>query len=146
MKKKLAVILLVFIMAFLCGCSGRLKARNLNEIKTGISKAGYKQDTMSEYQGDLSTMGCLINNRWTFIFFDYGKDKEGLDSFVSMMDLVTDTAVTAYGSNYTIYEGMNDTNYWIYVRVDNTWLEVFGPKQEKEQIKTFVKDLGYYKD
>ena len=50
------------------------------------------------------------------------------------------------GSNYVIYEGMNDTNYWMYVRVDNTWLEIFGPKKDKEGIKAFVAGLGYYKE
>ena len=79
-------------------------------------------------------------------FYDYGKNKAGLDNYLALLDLGGDTAVKDKGSNYVIYEGSNNINYWIYARVDNTWLEVWGPKGDKEDIKKFVTGLGYYKD
>lgn len=146
MKKKIAIVFCVFVLTLLCSCSGMLKAKNVDDIKAGLSRVGYRQDTLAEYRGDLSTIGCVLDNGWTLIFYDYGKDKTSLDNLLELMDLSGDTVLTDKGSNYVIYEGMNDTNYWMYVRVDNTWLEIFGPKKDKEDIKAFVAGLGYYKE
>ena len=144
-KKRIIAVLIVFVMILSCGCFGRLKARNLTEVKAAVTKAGYKQEYMSEYQGTTSTMGCMLNRGWIVYFFDYGKDKKDFERFLSMMDL-NDIFDTKHGPNYTIYEGANNTNYWIYVRVDNTLLQVSGPKRDKEDIKAFVTELGYYKE
>ena len=145
MKKKITVVFCILVLTLLCSCSGMLTAKKTDDIRAGIAKVGYRQDTLSEYRGDISTIGCLLDNGWTLIFYDYGNDKAGLDNLLDLMDLGGDTVVKDRGSNYVIYEGVNDTNYWMYVRVDNTWLEIFGPKEDKEDIKTFVTGLGYYK-
>ena len=145
-SKKIAVVFCVLVLTLLCSCSGTLKAQKMDNIKAEITKVGYRQDTFGEHRGDISTIGGLLDNGWTLFFYDYGKNKADFDNYLALLDLGGDTAVKDKGSNYVIYEGSNNINYWIYARVDNTWLEVCGPKGDKEDIKKFVTGLGYYKD
>ncbi len=42
------------------------------------------------------------------------------------------------------YESENDINYTLFVRVNNTFLAIYGHKNEKEEVKNLARKIGYY--
>ena len=56
-----------------------------------------------------------------------------------------DTYEVTEKSNYVIYEKERQNTYVLYVRVDNTLLWITGTKEDKEEIRSLAKSMGYYR-
>ena len=126
-----------------------MEAQDVSGIKSMLTQMGYWNDDFKGASGaGISDCGGIINHSWTFLFYDYGDNKESLDRMMPIFipdDF--DTYKITDKANYIIYEKVNEyDNYCLYVRVDNTLLYVIGPVEDKADIQTLASELGYYKE
>lgn len=149
-KKKILIIstvaVVALILVFVC-FSGRMKPHTVESMKECLISMDYYSDNMVGYSlAGISDMGGLMKNGWTIFFYDYGKHSRDLDEMITLLEPELDSYTETKGSNYIIYENENQYNYCLIVRVENTLLELFGPKEQKEEIRNFASYLGYYRD
>jgi len=146
MKKRTSITIIFLFLLMLSGCGNKLKALDVESVKESLIQMGCYNDDFQEYSlAGISDIGGIINESWLFSFYDYGDQKKSLDEIIPVFlayDL--DTYEVTEGSNYIIYEKEEQNTYLLYVRVDNTLLWISGPKDKKEEIRSFAKDLGYY--
>ena len=152
MKKILKyLVLFVAMLSVLCACGGeKLTATTswavtdkLKELGIYVEEEVYNNTMPSGAQ----RVGGITTNAWAYSFCDFKDDDEGCDKmFDGYMDMIVDEVDSeTNGSNYTIVEGKADGDYILISRVDNTILQVWASDSYKEDIRTFAKDLGYYK-
>ena len=146
MKKRTSITIIFLFLLMLSGCGNKLKALDVESVKESLIQMGCYNDDFQDYSlAGISDIGGIINESWLFSFYDYGDQKKSLDEIIPVFlayDL--DTYEVTEGSNYIIYEKEEQNTYLLYVRVDNTLLWISGPKDKKEEIRSFAKDLGYY--
>ena len=144
MKKRTSITIIFLFLLMLSGCGNKLKALDVESVKESLIQMGCYNDDFQDYSlAGISDIGGIINESWLFSFYDYGDQKKSLDEIIPVFlayDL--DTYEVTEGSNYIIYEKEEQNTYLLYVRVDNTLLWISGPKDKKEEIRSFAKDLG----
>ena len=122
-----------------------MKAQDVDGVKNRIKELGLETSNMKSLSAmGISDMYCIINHSWTFLFYDYGKEKKQLDEMMPYLVPFMDSATKTKKFNYEIYELENENNYVLYVRVENTLMNVVGPKEQKEKLRSFMRDMGYY--
>lgn len=148
MKKQIKVLgIFLFIFTMLCGCS-KITPQTTEGVKDYLVQNGYydeKYYSSAELDG-VSACVVFLTNKWTLLFYDYGDRKEDFETIYEGTLAEFTVATEVKKSNYTISEVYTDTNYSIFVRVDNTLLHVTGPKEDMYEIRDLVEGLGYYKE
>ncbi|WP_139182210.1 MULTISPECIES: hypothetical protein [unclassified Ruminococcus] len=147
-KRIISIVLALVIGAVMCGCSEEtLRARSVDEIKDYLVQNDYYNEKTFAVNStqDFSSFGGVMNNDWTIFFFDYGEDQEAADKMIELMLSGITLTNEEHKANYVIYEYDSDPNYTLFVRINNTFLQVYGPKESKKQIRELAENLGYYK-
>lgn len=120
----------------------------MSEVKEYLIQNDYYNDNnfQSAGLGEVATFGGLMKNDWTIYFYDYADDEESMDRIIPVMLAEIEITSQTKRSNYEIYESDSDKypNYGLFVRVDNTFLMLFGPKDSKKDVIDLAKALGYY--
>lgn len=146
LRKTGSILLSVLLTGLLlCGCMGRLQTKTAAEIKeTVVQNDWFDEDVMMSYElEDMATFGGLMKNGWTLVFYDYGKGV-GFDDFISGILSGIEMTSETQKANYTIREHDKPEVYGLYVTVGQTYLSVVGPGSAKEDIRSFLRSLGYY--
>lgn len=148
MKKQIKILgICLFMLTMLCGCS-KMTPQTVDGVKDYLVQNGYydeKYYSSAELDG-VSACVDFLTNKWTLLFYDYGDRKEDFETIYegTLAEFTVTTEVKK--GNYTISEVYTDTNYSLFVRVDNTLLHVTGPKEDMYEIRDLVEGLGYYKE
>ena len=148
MKKGIKILgIFLFMLTMLCGCS-KMTPQTVDGVKDYLVQNGYydeKYYSSAELDG-VSSFFDILTNKWKLLFYDYGDRKEDFETiYEGTLEEFTVTTEVKKG-NYTISEVYTDTNYSLFVRVDNTLLHVTGPKEDMYEIRDLVEGLGYYKE
>ncbi len=148
MKKKTKILgIFLFMLIMLCGCS-KMTPQTTEGVKDYLVQNGYYDEKYysSAYLDGVSSCCDFLTNKWTLLFYDYGDRKEDFETIYegTLAEFTVTTEVKK--GNYTISEVYTDTNYSLFVRVDNTLLHVTGPKEDMYEIRDLVEGLGYYKE
>ena len=151
MKKSVILpLLMILLSVMLSGCSNnKIKVHTVDSMKDELIRLGYYRDDFQGYQAaGVSDIGGLINGRWMFVFYDYGDQKKALDDMMPVFipdDM--DSYIQTKNANYEIYQKETEQGgYVLYVRADDTLLSISGPGKDKEDIISFVTELGYYRE
>lgn len=148
MKKQIRILgIFLLVLTMLCGCS-KMTPQTTAGVKDYLVQNGYydeKYYSSAELDG-VSACGDLLTNKWTLFFYDYGDRKEDFETIYEGTLAEFTVATEVKKGNYTISEVYTDTNYSLFVRVDNTLLHVTGPKEDMYEIRDLVAGLGYYKE
>ena len=148
MKKGIKILgIFLFMLTMLCGCS-KMTPQTTEGVKDYLVQNEYydeKYYSSAELDG-VSACVYFLTNKWTLLFYDYGDRKEDFETIYegTLAEFTVTTEVKK--GNYTISEVYTDTNYSLFVRVDNTLLHVTGPKEDMYEIRDLVAGLGYYKE
>lgn len=129
----------------LCGCMGKLQPKTAAEIKdTVVQNDWFDENVMTSFeQDDMATFGGLMKNGWTLVFYDYGSSA-GFDDFISGMLSGIEMTSETQNANYTLREHDKPESYGVYVTVGQTYLSVVGPNDAKEDIRSFLRGIGYF--
>ncbi len=151
MKKAMkSFFLMLLSMILLCGCAEKLTPRDAEAVKRKLDLLKYyDEDYMAEktFLG-VYTLGGLMKNGWTFSYSDYGSaDEQALKDEYKLEVLALDVTAEHKEANYSISEGTTVIgNYALIAMVDKRLMSVYGPEEEKEDIRAFAGDLGFYKE
>ncbi len=147
MKKRTCLTIILFFILMLSGCGNKMKALDVESVKDVLVQTEYYNDDIQTFSLDgLSDIGGLINDSWIFCFYDYGDNKKALDDIMPVfLADDPDTYEVTEKSNYVIYEKERQNTYVLFVRVDNTLLWITGTKEDKEEIRSLAKNMGYYR-
>ncbi len=142
-------IVIIFIMSAFAvllyfGLSHKLKSQTVSEIKEYLVQNEYWNDNNMINSEDFSTLAGVTNNHWSVYFLDYGNNKKEFEYYISILLSGIEIKSEVKRLNYVIYESDNETNYSLYICVDNTFLMISGPKEEKGEIIELASALGYY--
>ena len=140
------IIMSAFAALFHFGLRHKLKAQTVSEIKEYLVQNEYWNDkNMITYNSeDYSTLTGATNNLWSVYFLDYGNNKKEFEHYISTLLSEIEIKSEVKKLNYVICESDNETNYSLYICVDNTFLMISGPKKEKGEIIELASALGYY--
>ena len=137
------VVVILFMMAILCGCEEKMKKTDKTAVKAAIDKLDvYDDKFMTEND---TFVGGVMKNNWNIKFRDYGKDKTLCNTDFKMELLSIDPTTKTEAANYVVTETETEKEYKICTRIDNTYLYLCGPLSQKDEIRKFAADLGYVK-
>ena len=151
MKNALKCISLMFLcLLLLCGCAEKLTPRDAEGVKRKLDLLKYYDEKYMAEKSSFGvyTLGGLMKNGWTFSYSDYGSvDEEAIESEYTLAVMVLDVTAEHKEANYTITEGKSVMgNYALISHVDKRLMAVYGPEEEKEEIRSLATDLGFYKE
>ncbi len=138
------IIMSAFAILLYFGLSHKLKSQTVSEIKEYLVQNEYWNDNNMINSEDFSTLAGVTNNHWSVYFLDYGNNKKEFEHYISILLSGIEIKSEVKRLNYVIYESDNETNYSLYICVDNTFLMISGPKEEKGEIIELASALGYY--
>lgn len=146
--RKRTCIAVILVLLMLSGCGDKWQALDVKSVKDRLVQLEHYNDDFQTFSlAGVSDIVGRINDSWMLCFYDYGDQEKALDEIIPVF-LADDqkTFDVTKKANYIIYEkeAYEQNAYLLYVRVDNTFLILTGPREQKEQIQSLAKDLGYY--
>ncbi len=151
-KKGLLVSVICFIMLFIITGCGNKKAISTDTFKTNAEGEGF---TVTDVQAQYSSYGYI--NQATvaakdgyqiefFVLSDSTYAKSMFDTNKAILENINGnnkTKTEINMSNYNKYTVSTSTNYGYLSRIDNTLIFINASNDKKDDIKKFVKKLGY---
>ncbi|WP_440895503.1 hypothetical protein ACS127_13200 [Amphibacillus sp. Q70] len=151
MKKKLYGIVLVLSVLLLSACSGSKTALSAEEFQAQMEEAGYEiHDAFDQFpEGSVESVLLAANDDYQIEFYvvltveqAQSAFNENKDSFESEKGNVsTDSSVSL--SNYSVYKQTTNGQYYVVSRVENTFIYVVTPDENKQAVNDVLETLGY---
>ena len=151
MKKTIKVLLIVFTMILVAGCSDNKREEiNKNKFITIANNSGYKVvENTQNY--DYAENAFYYKSDITYIFFITGKELNIISSLY--VDEVNNYAAeagedakptTKKGDNYSVYMTSDKDYYYFVGRVGKTFIKAKTKLGSKNKLVKFLKEIGYY--
>jgi hypothetical protein len=152
MKKILLFIVGIFMLFTLTGCSKT--SMTTDQVKSLASGKGYNAvDVISQYAEATQVKEATViqgdNGNFQFEFYVLDTADSAVGMFntnvvrFDQFDSGTKAKATVNGKNYATYSLTTSDKHRYLSRVDNTLLYVDVDVKYKDEVKTFVEELGY---
>lgn len=149
MKKLFVGLLMMFLLVGVAGC-GKKVALTASEFKSKMEEKGYEVVDITEDYGDLVGTALLaMKGDYQIEFYivsdneqaitAYNQNKEYFEDLKESSSVETETNLSN-NAKYTLTSG---GRYMLVARVDNTFIYLDVPENDKSEVTDVIKTLGY---
>ena len=146
--KRICSLLVVCVLALsmLCACGKKFKSVDADTVMSVLETKDYYDESCGaprDIQG-IPKLSTTLNNHWIIVFVNFGDKTEMCDYEYEMEFHSYQNVTRTDDGNYSIAETENDKIYRLFIRVDNSYLALQGPADDKEDMRDLARDIGYY--